>query len=67
MERLKGKVALISGAAKGMGAVEARMFAKQGASKEKGDVIEDDGAKLAMGIGRNKGHERLWKARCTCK
>ena len=40
MGRLKGKVALISGAAKGMGAVEARMFAKEGASLVLGDVLE---------------------------
>ena len=50
MGRLKGKVALISGAAKGMGAVEARMFAKEGASLVLGDVLEDEGAKLALEI-----------------
>ena len=50
MERLKGKVALISGAAKGMGTVEARMFAKEGASLVLGDVLEDEGAKLALEI-----------------
>ena len=50
MERLKGKVALISGAAKGMGAIEARMFAKEGASLVLGDVLEDEGAKLALEI-----------------
>ena len=50
MKRLKGKVALISGAAKGMGAVEARMFAKEGASLVLGDVLEDEGAKLALEI-----------------
>ena len=50
MERLKGKVALISGAAKGMGAVEARMFAKEGASLVVGDILEDEGTKLALEI-----------------
>ena len=50
MGRLDGKVALISGAAKGMGAVEARMFAKEGASLVLGDVLEDEGAKLALEI-----------------
>ena len=41
---------MISGAAKGMGAVEARMFAKEGASLVLGDVLEDEGAKLALEI-----------------
>ena len=50
MGRLKGKVALISGAAKGMGAVEARMFAKEGASLVIGDILEDEGTKLALEI-----------------
>jgi len=50
MGRLDGKVALISGAAKGMGAVEARMFAKEGASLVIGDILEDEGTKLALEI-----------------
>jgi NAD(P)-dependent dehydrogenase (short-subunit alcohol dehydrogenase family) len=38
--RLGGKVALISGGARGMGAVEARLFAAQGAKVVLGDVLE---------------------------
>jgi len=41
--RLAGKVALISGGARGMGAVEARLFAKEGARVILGDVLETEG------------------------
>jgi cyclopentanol dehydrogenase len=40
MDRLKNKVALISGAARGQGAAEARMFAGEGASVVLGDVLD---------------------------
>jgi NAD(P)-dependent dehydrogenase (short-subunit alcohol dehydrogenase family) len=48
--RLKGKVALISGGARGMGAVEARLFASQGAQVTIADVLEDEGRKLEAEI-----------------
>jgi cyclopentanol dehydrogenase len=41
MERLKGKVALISGGARGQGAAEARLFAGEGAKVVVGDVLDD--------------------------
>ena len=41
--RLAGKVALISGGARGMGAVEARLFAKEGARVVLGDVLDGEG------------------------
>ena len=48
--RLQDKIALISGGARGMGAVEARLFAKEGAKVTIGDVLEDDGRKLEAEI-----------------
>ena len=38
--RLEGKVALITGAARGQGAAEARMFAKEGAKVVLADVSD---------------------------
>ena len=41
MGRLDGKVTLISGGARGQGATEAKLFAREGARVVFGDVLDD--------------------------
>ena len=53
--RLEGKVALISGGAQGQGAVEAAMFAREGAKVVIGDVLDAEGAKVAADIAEGGG------------
>lgn len=50
---LEGKVALISGAARGMGAEEARLFVAEGAKVVLGDVLDEEGEKTAAEIGES--------------
>ena len=53
--RLEGKVALISGGARGMGAAEARLFAAEGAKVVLGDVLEEEGQKIESEIAETGG------------
>ncbi|MGH2583928.1 MAG: SDR family NAD(P)-dependent oxidoreductase [Dehalococcoidia bacterium] len=48
--RLAGKVAIISGAASGMGAEEARLFAREGAKVVLADVLETEGRQVEASI-----------------
>jgi 3(or 17)beta-hydroxysteroid dehydrogenase len=57
--RLAGKVAIISGAASGMGAATARMFAREGAQVVIADVMEHEGMQVAEAIGAAARFEKL--------
>jgi cyclopentanol dehydrogenase len=50
MGRLDGKVALVSGGARGQGAAEARVFAAEGAKVVFGDLRDDEGAAVEAEI-----------------
>ena len=50
MNRLAGKVALISGGARGQGAAETRLFVREGAKVVFGDILDDDGKKVEAEI-----------------
>ena len=55
MDRLKGKVALISGGARGQGAAEAKLFVNEGARVLIGDVLDGEARKLADEINQKAG------------
>src|SRR5678816_2861606 len=59
MGKLEGKVALISGGARGQGAAEAHAFTREGARVVFGDVRDDEGKKVEAAI-RAAGGEAVY-------
>ena len=66
MGRLDGKVALITGAARGQGEAAARLFAAEGAKVVLGDVLDSDGRRVAealpgaLYVGHDVSREDSW-------
>jgi 3alpha(or 20beta)-hydroxysteroid dehydrogenase len=52
-DRLAGKVAVITGAARGMGETEARLFVAEGAKVMVADVLDDEGRAVAAALGES--------------
>ena len=72
MDRVQGKVALVSGAARGIGAAHARALVAEGAKVVIGDLLDDLGKALAEELGANASYIHLdvtqpedWKAAVT--
>ena len=59
MKRLQGKVAIVTGAARGLGASIARRFHDEGALLLLGDVRDADGREFAKGFGANAQYVHL--------
>ena len=57
--RLQDKVAIVTGAASGMGAATARLFAREGAKVIVADMLEDEGRAVADAIKSNRGEARF--------
>ena len=55
MGRMDGKVALISGGARGLGATRARIFAQERAKVVIGDVLDAEGTSVAAEIAESGG------------
>ena len=58
MGRLEGKVAVISGAARGQGEAEARLFANEGAKVVFGDILDMEGEKVEAEINETGGEAK---------
>ncbi|GAA2220961.1 SDR family NAD(P)-dependent oxidoreductase [Streptomyces indiaensis] len=70
MGRLDGRVVIVTGAARGQGEQEARLFAAEGARVILGDVLDDQGEALAKEIGGryvhlDVGRQEDWRAAVT--
>ena len=63
--RLKDKVAIVTGGAHGMGASEARLFAKEGAAVVIADVLQNEGEAVTADICASQGRAMFVKTDVT--
>ena len=67
MDRLKGKVALISGGARGQGSAEAQLFAAEGAFVVVGDILDIEGKETVRRINEAGGYAKYVHLDVTSK
>jgi 3alpha(or 20beta)-hydroxysteroid dehydrogenase len=58
-EKLDGRVAIITGGARGMGSATAGRFVREGATVFITDVLDDEGAAVAKGLGDGASYHHL--------
>ncbi len=63
--RLQDKVAIVTGAAAGMGAATAQVFAREGARVLVADILDEKGEAVAAGISSNAGQARFQRLDVT--
>ena len=63
--RLQDKVAIVTGAAAGMGAATARLFAREGARVLVADILDEEGKAVAASIASNAGQARFQRLDVT--
>lgn len=65
--RLLGKVAIITGGAYGMGAEEAKLFAREGAKVVIADVLEEEGKQLEVEVNQSGGEAMFMRTDVTAE
>ncbi len=65
MDRVKGKIAIVTGGALGIGRSACGLLAREGATVAVTDVLEDEGHKTADEITRAGGQARFWRLDVT--
>ena len=65
MDRLSGKVALVTGAAQGIGFATSQLFAREGAMVALTDIQSDQGMRAVEEINKAGGNARFWQLDTT--